>query len=219
MVFEYDYAIKTLLIGDSGVGKSSIMNQIVEEIFLDSYQCTIGVDYKTMYIDIMGKAVKFLIWDTAGQERFKSITKIYYRGAHVIIYVFDIGDRISFENIPRWIKETDETAPDSCLRILIGNKSDFDNKIYNIHTSEVKRVVNKKEAMELAEIYGFLGYWEVSAKTNTGINDAFFKIAEYFILNKPPNSANSPESIKIQNNYIMYKNNTNSSDVKSKCFC
>lgn len=217
MGIECDYTIKTLLVGDSGVGKSSIMNQLIEENFSDTYQCTIGVDYKTVYIDIMNKAVKFMIWDTAGQERFKSITKIYYRGAQVILFVFDLTDRVSFENIVKWVKETEDTAPDSCLKILVGNKCDFDSNLVNIINTDKKREINRNEAEEFASIYGFVGYYEMSAKRNIGITDCFYKIAEHFInINKniPSELNKQPHFIKLKKNNDNDKNSSNFS-----CFC
>ena len=118
MIREYDYSIKVLLIGDSGVGKSSIMLQFVEEDYKNEYACTVGVDFKTIPIIIANNNIKLLLWDTAGQERFRTITQMYYRGTHVIIVIYDITDRISFENIKIWLKEIEKNAPDNIIKIL-----------------------------------------------------------------------------------------------------
>lgn len=221
MELKNNYGIKTLMIGDTGVGKSSIMNQFVEETYSDSYLSTIGVDYKTTFIDTMDKSVKFLIWDTAGQERFNTITKIYYRDAHVILFVFDITNKNTFENIPMWIKQAQKFAPEMCMKILIGNKSDYDSntkknftKIYS--QEQKKREVGFDEALEFSKSNGFIDYFETSAKTNNGIKECFLKISKYYIENncsinfKSNNYFNSSEKkIKIEkkSNENIFKNN------------
>lgn len=220
--YEYDYSIKTLIIGDSGVGKSSIMNQFVESKYNDSFQSTIGVDYKTVFVNIQDKSIKFLIWDTAGQERFKSITKIYYRGAQVIIFVFDITDRISFDNIPNWIKETEQTAPNSCLKILIGNKCDFDNQMgFSNNQTNKKRQVSKEDALEMVKTYGLIGYHETSAKTNKGIEDFFIETGNYYLKNGCNDKFDCIES-KNKDEIKIDKKSNNKNDNwynKLKCFC
>lgn len=228
MAYEYDYTIKTLIIGDSGVGKSSILNQFVDFKYSDTYQCTIGVDYKTIYTNVSDKSVKFLIWDTAGQERFKSITKIYYRGAQVIIYVFDITDRISFENISNWIKETDLTAPDNCIKVLVGNKCDFDydyivgqyHQNHQIQTNlynNKKRQVNIEEAEQFAKLNGFIGYYETSAKKNINIEKCFLEIGNYYVESNLtiPNDKTKIESFNISKNSLE----SNKLNNKFRCIC
>lgn len=223
---EYDYAIKTLIIGDSGVGKSSIMNQFTESKYSDSYQCTIGVDYKTVYVNIQDKLIKFLIWDTAGQERFKSITKIYYRGAHVIIFVYDITDIISFENIPKWIKETEQIAPESCIKILVGNKCDVDEQISSsIYQTNKKREISKEDALQMVKKYEFVGYYETSAKINKGIDNFFLEIGNYYVKNDYYNKfiSSNPktnDSVKLPNNFNIEKEISNKNYFSFKrCFC
>lgn len=233
MSVENNYKIKTLLIGDSGVGKSSIMNQFVEEKYTESYQCTIGVDYKTIHVNIYDKSIKFLIWDTAGQERFKSITRIYYRGAMIIFYVFDITDRISFENIPNWIKETNNIVSDSCIKVLIGNKCDYDYD-YNYNHNEIKRKVSFIEANEFSKSNGFINYYETSAKKNINIEKCFLDIGEYYMKNiqniqntknKSDNKSGNKsdnKSIKLNSLNISKELPSNLSEFKifgSKCFC
>ncbi len=190
MTYEYEYTIRTLIIGDSGVGKSSILNQYVEDKYSDSYQCTIGVDYKTITTCISEKSVKFLIYDTAGQERFKSITKVYYRGSQVIIYVFDITDRITFENISMWIKESDSTAPNNYIKVLVGNKCDYDSigTQTNLQTQtktnlKKNRQVSIEEAEQFGKLNGFIGYYETSAKKNINIEKCFLEIGKFCVEN------------------------------------
>ena len=99
----YDYLFKILLIGDSGVGKSCLILRFAENMFIDSYISTIGVDFKIKTISLFGKIVKLQIWDTAGQERFRTITTSYYRGSHAILIVYDITSMESFRNVTSWL--------------------------------------------------------------------------------------------------------------------
>ena len=96
---EYDYLFKLLLIGNSSVGKSSLLVRFVDDIWEENFVPTIGVDFKLKTLDVNGKKVKLQIWDTAGQERFKNITASYYRGGNGVLVVYDITDRDSFTNL------------------------------------------------------------------------------------------------------------------------
>src|SRR5437870_2332915 len=102
MTDNYDYVFKIILIGDSGVGKSSILYRLSDDKFSD-VTSTIGVDYKTKIMNIDNKNIKLMIWDTAGQERFRAITSSYYRNVHGAILVYDITNRESFNNLHKWI--------------------------------------------------------------------------------------------------------------------
>jgi Ras-related protein Rab-8A len=98
----YDYLIKLLLIGDSGVGKSCLLLRFSDDAFNTSFITTIGIDFKIRTVEIDNKRCKLQIWDTAGQERFRTITTAYYRGAMGILLVYDITDEQSFANIRNW---------------------------------------------------------------------------------------------------------------------
>lgn len=100
----YDYLFKVILIGDAACGKSSLMLRYVEDRFPESYNCTIGVDFKMKSLKAQDKIVKLQIWDTAGQERFRPITRSYYRGAHACIIVYDLAKRESFEHVNNWLE-------------------------------------------------------------------------------------------------------------------
>ena len=101
----YDYIFKVLLIGDSGVGKSSLLLRFADDTYTDCYISTIGVDFKIKTVELDGETVKLQLWDTAGQERFKTITSNYYRGAHGFILVYDVTNEESFKNLKQWIVE------------------------------------------------------------------------------------------------------------------
>lgn len=169
---EYDYLFKLLIIGDSGVGKSSLMNRFSDNVFSESYINTIGVDFKIRTIEVNGKMIKLQIWDTAGQERFRTIVSSYYRGAHGIMIVFDITDKDSFNNVRMWTEEIRKYAIDNVKTILIGNKADF----------ESKRQVEYSEAKEYADSMN-MTYFETSAKTALNVEKSFFELATLLINN------------------------------------
>jgi len=162
---EYDYLFKVLLIGDSGVGKSSLLLKFTDRVFTDHYISTIGVDFKIQTLQMDDKIIKLQLWDTAGQERFRTITTSYYRGAHGIIIVFDITDKESFANIKTWMTEIDRFASDNVCKILIGNKSDL----------EKQRQVSKEYDKELANKYK-IDYIEASAKDSTNVQQLFVEL-------------------------------------------
>nr|XP_027108714.1 ras-related protein RABC2a-like [Coffea arabica] len=122
----YDYSFKILLIGDSGVGKSSLVLSFISQQYLQDLSPTIGVDFKIKLLTFGGKRMKLTIWDTAGQERFGTLTSSYYRGAHGIILVYDVTRRETFTNLSEiWAKEVELYSTNhDCIRILVGNKVD-----------------------------------------------------------------------------------------------
>ncbi|XP_039821722.1 ras-related protein RABC1-like isoform X2 [Panicum virgatum] len=122
---EFDYLFKLLLIGDSGVGKSSLLLRFTADSFED-LSPTIGVDFKVKMVNIGGKKLKLAIWDTAGQERFRTLTSSYYRGAQGIIMVYDVTRRETFTNLSDiWAKEIDlYSTNQDCIKMLVGNKVD-----------------------------------------------------------------------------------------------
>lgn len=123
----YDYLFKVVLIGDSGVGKTSLLKRYRHNEFSTDTKHTIGVEFATQEIEVEDKLVKTQIWDTAGQERYRAITKAYYRGALGAILLYDITDRETFENLRRWISEIRQHASEDIKIMLVGNKKDLEN--------------------------------------------------------------------------------------------
>jgi len=164
---EIDYLFKLLLIGDSGVGKSSLLLRFADNTFSDSFIATIGVDFKIRTIDLNGAQIKLQIWDTAGQERFRTITSSYYRGAHGIIVVYDITNADSFANVRKWLQEINRYASENVQKVLVGNKCDL--------VSE--RKVSYEDAKELADELG-VTFLETSAKNATNVDVAFENMAK-----------------------------------------
>jgi len=162
----YDFLIKLLLIGDSGVGKSCLLLRFSDDSFTTSFITTIGIDFKIKTIELDGKRIKLQIWDTAGQERFRTITTAYYRGAMGILLVYDVTDEQSFQNIRNWIRNIDQHAAENVDKILVGNKCDM--------VSE--RVVENARGQSLANEYN-IKFFETSAKSNINVVEGFTAIA------------------------------------------
>jgi len=165
---KYDYLIKLLLIGDSGVGKSCLLLRYSDDSFTSSFITTIGIDFKIKSILLDDKKVKLQIWDTAGQERFRTITTAYYRGAMGILLVYDVGDQNSFNNVVNWMRQIDEHAAENVNRVLIGNKCDVDAS---------QRQVTHEMGRSLADEYG-IRFFETSAKNSINVEEAFMCMAK-----------------------------------------
>jgi Ras-related protein Rab-35 len=158
---DYDHLFKLLIIGDSGVGKSSLLLRFSDNTFSQNYITTIGVDFKIRTIDMDGMRIKLQIWDTAGQERFRTITSTYYRGTHGVIVVYDVTNGETFSNVKRWLSEIDQNC-DSVQRILVGNKCE----------DKENRVVLEEDARRLATAIK-VDYYETSAKDNLNVQEMF----------------------------------------------
>lgn len=138
---EPTYNLKVVIVGDSGVGKSNIINRYCNDQFNQDGKATVGVELETKFFKIQKEVLNVSIWDTAGQERFKSITNAYYRGAHGVIVVFDLTRKETFENCRNWFNEV-KNANNQILNnmLLIGNKSDLKDL----------RQVSEEDAKEMA---------------------------------------------------------------------
>ena len=150
-----------------GVGKSCLLLRYSDDSFTTSFITTIGIDFKIKSILVGDSKVKLQIWDTAGQERFRTITTAYYRGAMGILLVYDVSDETSFSNVRNWMRQIDQNAAENVNRILVGNKCDV---------PESDRKVSPKQGQDLAKEFG-IKFFETSAKTNTGVDDAFMTMA------------------------------------------
>ena len=167
---ESDINIKLLLIGNTFVGKTLIVQKFIDNAFSKSTVATIGVDLQSKVIDINGKKVKYLIWDTAGEDRMKTMTYSYYRGCHVILIVFDVTNELSFKNVTNWVECINKFAKSNVLRILVGNKTDLKDK----------RVITTEKGKQLAEENG-LKYYEISALKIQGLQEMFEDIAKEYV--------------------------------------
>jgi Ras-related protein Rab-8A len=194
--YPYDHLVKLLMIGDTSVGKSSMLLQFVNNIFTDNFISTIGIDFRVRTINVDNSRLKLQIWDTSGQERFKSITRAYYRGAMGIILVYDVTNEESFDNIIKWINDikTSITRDVTTDMVLVANKCDCKG---NIKVSHAK-------GKELADLHG-MKFFETSSKDINSINNLFYTIAK-----------DIKNNIKNKPNYvdITEKNKNNHQTVK-----
>ena len=172
---ETDAVYKILLLGDSEVGKSCFLMRYADNVFVENYITTIGLDYKLKYVQLdSGEMIKVQLWDTAGQDRYRTIAKNYYKGSHGILLLYDITKRNSFENIREWIKDIKEEVYEKAIIFLIGNKIDKNSE----------RKITTEQGVKLAEEYN-LPFFEASAKTGENVDEIFKslykKISEVYI--------------------------------------
>eukprot|EP01017_Pseudomicrothorax_dubius_P020588 TRINITY_DN2240_c0_g1_i2.p1 TRINITY_DN2240_c0_g1~~TRINITY_DN2240_c0_g1_i2.p1 ORF type:complete len:195 (+),score=33.74 TRINITY_DN2240_c0_g1_i2:113-697(+) len=159
---------KVVLLGDAGVGKSSISQRLCHNVFSDSYAVTIGGAYLNKSIDLKsGQTVRLHLWDTGGEERFRAMAPLYYRDASVAILVYDVLDAKSFKSLEYWIKELDnKVKQDKLILALAGNKCDVPEK-----------AVTTEQGKRFAETHNMI-FAELSAKTGENIPEFFQQIAE-----------------------------------------
>lgn len=169
----YDLLFKLLLIGDSGVGKTSILFRFSDDAFTPTFISTIGIDFKIKTIELGGKKIKLQIWDTAGQERFHTITTSYYRGAMGIMLVYDITNPKSFDNIQKWLRNIDEHANEDVEKMIVGNKCDMDDR----------RIIPKERGESIAREHG-IRFMETSASSNINVDKAFLELAKAILDNQ-----------------------------------
>jgi Ras-related protein Rab-2A len=167
----YHYVFKSIVVGNSGVGKSSILLQYIQDRFNKVHDITIGVEFGAKIINIRNKNIKIQIWDTAGQERFRSITRSYYRDTAAILLVYDITNRNSFTDLEIWINEINGMNKNAKI-LLIGNKSDL----------ESNRQVSYNEGIEFARKLN-INFIEISAKNKKDTDMAFNLLMESILDN------------------------------------
>ncbi|XP_044282248.1 ras-related protein Rab-31 isoform X2 [Varanus komodoensis] len=154
--------LKVCLLGDTGVGKSSIVCRFVQDHFDHNISPTIGASFMTKTVPCGNELHKFLIWDTAGQERFHSLAPMYYRGSAAAVIVYDITKQDSFHTLKKWVKELKEHGPENIVMAIAGNKCDL---------SDI-REVPIKDAKEYGESIGAIVV-ETSAKNAINIEELF----------------------------------------------
>ena len=161
-----DITLKIIILGDSNVGKTSLLLSYTDNYFPDSHIATIGIDYKIKTLTINGVQLKLQIWDTSGQERFRSMTHTFLKTANGIVFAYDITNKKSFEGIKDWIKDAENNGA-GFEKILIGNKCDLEGK-REVSKDMLDKFGNKKK----------IKTFETSAKTNINVTDSFDYLAK-----------------------------------------
>ena len=167
MSINFNYLLKYVIIGDSGVGKSNILLKYTNGTFSDEFKATVGVEFGAKNIEIKKTIYRIQIWDTAGQENFRSIARAYYKNSVCACIVYDITNRNSFNSVQEWIDDCTKQTPKTILLLLIGNKNDLNDK----------REVQYEEGEEFAKKKNMI-FLETSAKTGNNINTIFEKSVE-----------------------------------------
>ena len=166
--------LKFIFLGDSSVGKTSIVEKYTKKKFCDSLQSTVGIDFKLSIMTFKGHKIRINISDTAGQERFRTIAKNYIHNSDGIFIVFDLSNKNSFESISYWLNEINKLKNLDELKIIIlGNKSDLTNI----------REISKEEISEFIKTNNYKVI-ETSAKTGEGIKEAFEDLVDLILENK-----------------------------------
>ena len=208
----YDLIFKLVLIGDSGVGKTNILTRYTKNEFSLATQSTVGVEFGSKIIKKSDKLIKLQIWDTAGQERYKSITSAYYKGSKGAFVVYDISRKPTFENVDKWIGELKTNGSEDVLIMLVGNKSDLEDK-REVQIDEVKK---KAEQYKIA-------FCETSALDGKNIEHAFDSLIDEIAKKVEKDKVNeikvSQESLPITLDTNEKKENENDKKNNKKNCC
>ena len=203
---EHNYLFRICLLGDAGVGKTSILSRFCDNTFKENYNNTIGVDFRLITLKQDNIISKLHIWDTAGQERFRSLASNYINNAHGFIFIYDITDLDSFNHVINWVDMALGKNPKTVVNFLVGNKSDNDEE----------RKVSKEEAKNLAKEKN-LFFLETSARNNDNIQKLFYfflyELIKYYKVNK----------YQENENLVLKQENSEEISVKrideNKCKC
>jgi len=163
---DFDYLLKILLVGNAGVGKTSMAFRATNDTFDTEVIATLGIDFKTKFVNVSNKTVKLQIWDTSGQERYQAVTTHFFRGAKGALLVYDITNQKSFQAVASWLESIQDHSDPEIEIIIIGNKCDKENK----------RIISEAEGRAMAEQNRCL-FFETSAQSNTNIQYVFEALA------------------------------------------
>jgi len=188
--------VQLIIVGESCVGKTSLLYKYTQGTFREQYLSTIGLEYFTSEENVNGINVKVKIWDTAGQEEYKSLTKNYFHNSDGIVVVYDVSLKSSFDKVQEWINSIQEYSDKNVQIVLVGNKIDLE------------REVSKEEGEKFAESFE-IPFFETSAKEDDSIKNVMKKLIENIINNK--------DLTKKGEKLSMDKNNNNSNNNRCGC--
>ena len=188
------HQFKLIMLGDVAVGKTSIVTRFVDNEFKSTYHCTVGVEYKVKSLKLDPYThVNLKIWDTCGEEKYRTITRQYYRNSNGVVLVFDLTNKNSFDKLSGWLNDIKEYGPNDICIILVGNKSDVQDRKLSLFEEGKKLAMNYK-----------MPYIEVSAKTGTNVLSMFENITKKMIDNISTKKDN--EDIIPKNKITLIKN-------------
>ena len=197
---------KLIIIGDAGVGKSSILKRAVKNIFEESYQATIGFEFLLMHFQVNDLKIKFQIWDTCGQEMYRSLVQGFYHNTSLALLVYDINKKPTFESLDIWLKDLKQHTEQDLPVFIVGNKNDLD------------RNVTDEEAKEFKKVNNIVYFAECSAKRGYNVKEIFFEAAKnlYQIYKKFKVQDKVPmaKRLKLDNNE---NDESNKNKKKKKC--
>ena len=197
---------KLIIIGDAGVGKSSILKRAVKNIFEESYQATIGFEFLLMHFQVNDLKIKFQIWDTCGQEMYRSLVQGFYHNTSLALLVYDINKKPTFESLDIWLKDLKQHTEQDLPVFIIGNKNDLD------------RNVTEEEAKEFKKVNNIVYFAECSAKRGYNVKEIFFEAAKYlyqiYKKFKVQDKVPMAKRLKLDNNE---NDESNKNKKKKKC--
>nr|AFA52575.1 Rab8 family GTPase [Vaucheria litorea] len=231
--------IKILMLGDTGVGKSSLIQRFTDDTFHAGMVGTVGVDFKIRTMEVLGEKITVQVWDTAGQERFHKITRAYYHGCQGILLAYDVGEPGTLENISYWIKNIRDNASKDVRTCLVGNKADLKVRAISPYQlnwcvsaspqgSGRKRSwecppvqVETESGQQIAEEYG-VNFFEASAKTGYNVNEAFLSLLEGVVRNQraaeePASSSDGHKGSNAVLGFLKRRAVDEQSDGKESC--
>ena len=191
---KYGYSFKLVIVGDPGVGKTSLLLRFTDDSFSADHLATIGGDFKKKIINIENQLFKLYIWDIAGEEHSP---RIYYKGARGVILIYDVTEQNSFQNVHYWLKQIERYAKDTSRKVLVWNKCD-----------KPDRVITTEEGKKLADDFN-MNFFETSAKTYQNVNEVFNFLATDIQKNFPEETDSH-----ILDDYKEYKEK----DYKKNCY-
>ena len=203
----YDKICQLLIIGDTSVGKTSLITRYTNGTFKEEYLATVGLDYYSKEEIINNKTINIKIWDTAGQERFKALTQSYFRNAEGVILAFDVTNTSSYDNLKDWIGSIKKNLEGKNIflpLIIVGNKIDM----------EESREVEKETAEQFATENNYK-YFEASAKTGEGVDDAVRDLVNQ-VLN---NNQIDEQKMEARKSVQLKEEDHNEREVKKKKGC
>ena len=182
----FDVKYKIMVLGESKVGKTSLIKRYTKDQFGGVYLTTVGMDFQDKIIELEDKKVRLQVWDTAGQERFRNVTKSYFQSSRGLLVVYDITDKESFEKINFWIENIKNNAPENVKLILVGNKCDLANE----------RKVTIEDGENKARNYN-IKFFESSAKDGTNVNELFFYLANEIYQDEKTKGKDNKKTVQL----------------------